>query len=302
MAKGKPIKAYQKGLKDNMVGFTNELTTIFPDLRVTSVFREGAKTKQGNVSRHSLGEAVDIEDRKDIYDYLWNTREGITLLNKYSLGVLDETSPEMLAKTDGTGAHYHIGADSTIVPKAKQRYNEIVGEQKAESTTTLTNFDIPIDKSNFVSVPDVVETKEPEKKEESLNKLKEDSFLKDYKSLYAQQEIPQQELQNIQIQDSNLEDIYNQVSNFVDTTYAQQGKIIKDNNGYWNPMNWGKTVEIQGGQITMKGVKQPLIGYSPETGEKKLMTSGNNYNFKGATRVIETPLKQNEIYFLNSLK
>lgn len=178
----------------------------------------------------------------------------------------------------------------------------LISNQSKTNTTTLTNFDIPIDKSNFVSVPDVVENKELEKKEESLNKLKEDSFLKDYKSLYAQQEIPQQELQNIQIQDSNLEDIYNQVSNFVDTTYAQQGKIIKDNNGYWNPMNWGKTVEIQGGQITMEGVKQPLIGHSPETGEKKLMTSGNNYNFKGAKRVIESPLKQNEIDFLNSLK
>jgi hypothetical protein len=71
----------------------------------------------------------------------------------------------------------------------------------------------------------------------------------------------------------------------------QQGNVVKDNNGYWNPKNWGKIVEISGPNITMQGVNQPLHGYSPETGEKKLMLPGKDYFFKGAKRVIETPLK-----------
>jgi hypothetical protein len=85
-------------------------------------------------------------------------------------------------------------------------------------------------------------------------------------------------------------------SNYTDNEQAflselQQGNIVKDNNGYWDPKNWGKTVEISGPNITMKGVNQPLYGYSPETGEKKLMVPGKDYYFKGAKRVIETPLK-----------
>lgn len=84
--------------------------------------------------------------------------------------------------------------------------------------------------------------------------------------------------------------------------YQMGGEIIKDNNGYWNPNNWGKTVEISGGDITMQGVNQPLEGYSPETGERKLMLPNFDYNFPGAKRVIETPLKQNELAFLKALK
>ena len=97
----KPIKKYQDGLKENMVGFTTELTKVFPDLRITSGFRPRAFTKQGAVSRHALGEAIDIEGRKDVYDYLWNTKEGVSLLNRFNVGVLDETTPEMLEKTGG---------------------------------------------------------------------------------------------------------------------------------------------------------------------------------------------------------
>ena len=84
--------------------------------------------------------------------------------------------------------------------------------------------------------------------------------------------------------------------------YQYGGEIVKDNNGYWNPNNRGKTVEIDGGDITMKGVNQILEGYSPETGERKLMFPNFDYKFSGAKRVIETPLKDNEIEFLKNIK
>ncbi len=64
---------------------------------------------------------------------------------------------------------------------------------------------------------------------------------------------------------------------------------IKDNNGYWNPENQGKIVEISSPNISMKNVKQELLGISKETGEKKIMKSGKEYSFKNTKNVIEVP-------------
>jgi hypothetical protein len=76
-----------------------------------------------------------------------------------------------------------------------------------------------------------------------------------------------------------------------ETPQFQKGGIIKDNNGYWNPDNWGKPVEIDSNQITMKGVNQPLLGIS-DTGDTKLMKPGKNYKFKGK-KVTEFPMAKN---------
>jgi hypothetical protein len=70
-----------------------------------------------------------------------------------------------------------------------------------------------------------------------------------------------------------------------------EGGIIKDDNGYWNPDNWGKVVEIGSNDITMKGVDQPLLGIS-DTGDTKLMKPGKDYKFKGK-KVTEFPMAKN---------
>ena len=64
--------------------------------------------------------------------------------------------------------------------------------------------------------------------------------------------------------------------------------IIKDNNGYWNPDNWGKVVEIDSNDITMKGVNQPLLGISDE-GDIQYMEPNKDYKFKGK-KVREFPI------------
>ena len=73
-------------------------------------------------------------------------------------------------------------------------------------------------------------------------------------------------------------------------TFDQQknGGITKDNQGYWNPENWGKPVEIDSNDITMEGVYEPLLGIS-DTGDTKLMKPGKNYKFKGK-KVTEYPV------------
>lgn len=68
-------------------------------------------------------------------------------------------------------------------------------------------------------------------------------------------------------------------------------EIVKDDMGYWNPDNHGKVVEIGSPYITMEGVDQPLIGISDE-GDKKYMTPGKNYKFKGK-KVREYPVAKN---------
>ena len=83
---------------------------------------------------------------------------------------------------------------------------------------------------------------------------------------------------------------------------AKDDKIIKDNNGYWNPDNWGKVVEIDSNDITMKGVHQPLLGISDE-GDVQYMEPNNDYKFKGK-KVREFPIARNGINNLdeNSLQ
>ena len=83
---------------------------------------------------------------------------------------------------------------------------------------------------------------------------------------------------------------FQQGGNFTENELAFLSEIaIKDNNGYWNKNNQGKVVEIDGGNITMKGVDQDIIGISKQTGEKKIMKPNKNYTFSNTKSVIEIP-------------
>lgn len=73
------------------------------------------------------------------------------------------------------------------------------------------------------------------------------------------------------------------------------GEITKDDNGYWNPENWGKPVEIGSNNITMKGLQEmgydnPLLGIS-DTGDTQMMYPGEDYKFKGK-KVTEYPIAE----------
>jgi hypothetical protein len=68
----------------------------------------------------------------------------------------------------------------------------------------------------------------------------------------------------------------------------QDGGIVEDDMGYWNPDNRAKPVRINSNLITMEGVYEPLLGID-DTGDTKLMLPGENYKFKGK-KVTEFPL------------
>ena len=93
--------------------------------------------------------------------------------------------------------------------------------------------------------------------------------------------------------------VSNQNNNLI--PIAKNG-VIKDNNGYWDPDNWGKVVEIDSNDITMKGVNQPLLGISDE-GDVQYMEPNKDYKFKGK-KVTEFPIARNRINNLdeNSLQ
>jgi hypothetical protein len=74
---------------------------------------------------------------------------------------------------------------------------------------------------------------------------------------------------------------------------SKNGSVIKDDNGYWNPDNRGKVVEIDSPTITMEGVDQDLIGISDE-GDVQYMTPGKDYKFKGE-KVREYPVGKNGV-------
>ena len=110
--------------------------------------------------------------------------------------------------------------------------------------------------------------------------------------------IPQSQLKDSDWLLNNI--VSNQNNNLI--PIAENGKIIKDNYGYWNPNNWGKVVEIDSNDITMKGVDQPLLGISDE-GDIQYMEPNKNYKFKGK-KVREFPIARNGINNLdeNSLQ
>ena len=81
---------------------------------------------------------------------------------------------------------------------------------------------------------------------------------------------------------------------FQPKTISKKGsKIKKDNDGYWNPENWGKPVEIDSNEITMQGVYEPLLGIS-DTGDVQMMYPGEDYEFDGES-VTEYPVAQNGV-------
>ena len=73
--------------------------------------------------------------------------------------------------------------------------------------------------------------------------------------------------------------------------FEEGGEIVKDNEGYWNPQNWGKVVEIDSNNITMQGVNQPLLGIGAD-GQRIVMQPGEDYQFNEGP-VTEYPIAQN---------
>lgn len=113
---GTPVSKSAGKMHQDLVDLQNLFTKYNLPITITSGYREGAVTSNGSPSFHASGEAMDIVPTEghtfqEIADIIRNTPEIANFMKSHKLGVLDETSKEMLARTGGTGAHYHVGRD-----------------------------------------------------------------------------------------------------------------------------------------------------------------------------------------------
>ena len=106
------------GLQPDLVGFYNSLLTHVPNARLTSGKRSASQGigKASKTSRHNTGEAVDLAPTPELAAFI-RSPQGTALMRQYRVGYLDETTKEALAKSGGTGAHFHIGKDSALVAR-----------------------------------------------------------------------------------------------------------------------------------------------------------------------------------------
>lgn len=109
------------------VGEMQGLLDAFADagisLRITSGTRPGARTKQGKQSWHALGRALDVtpvagqtqKDFEDLAEAIRNSPDLVAYMKEHGYGIYDETTPEALSHTGGTGAHWHLGPDDNAI-------------------------------------------------------------------------------------------------------------------------------------------------------------------------------------------
>ena len=163
-------------LTPELQAFYGELAVKFPKIRVTSAKREASQKvgKAAATSRHNTGEAFDISAQdKDVADYLMNDVEGAALLNKYGLGLLDETTPEAMKSTGATGAHFHIGKDTNLVKKAMVRYETLSKQQPKQKPQPIT-LQTQIQGQPITTTVDPVQfEKEVQKEEKKKEKAEE---------------------------------------------------------------------------------------------------------------------------------
>ena len=102
------------------VGNMQELINLMQEegisFRITSGSRPGAKTSSGRLSHHGSGNALDITPIKgqtwdDLLNQMRKSKRFISYMQEHNLGILDERTKKMQAKTGATGAHFHIGPD-----------------------------------------------------------------------------------------------------------------------------------------------------------------------------------------------
>lgn len=134
---------------DPKLGLMGEFVKIATEegipFRVTSGYRPNSITSNGSRSWHSKGLALDIIPKEgvswEVFKNSFNKApKTLKWIRDNKMGILDETTPEMLARTGGTGAHWHIGRDKMAVDSFSKMFpiSKNGGVLKAQWGTKLT--------------------------------------------------------------------------------------------------------------------------------------------------------------------
>lgn len=128
------VTKYSRGQLDKEIKELFDKAGI--NVTVTSGKRKaGAVGKAGARSHHVGGNAVDIVPGKgetfdSIRTKMINHPEILQFFHENGLGVIDETTPENMAKTGATGKHFHIGPDQW----ATRTWGEWTGKSNQPAT------------------------------------------------------------------------------------------------------------------------------------------------------------------------
>ena len=226
-------KAKYETLSPDLKAFTQEYEELTGKVfKITSAKRE-AKDKIGKGHKHShhnTGDALDFSAMNyEDYNFLVNTKEGLALMDKYKLGVLDETDPTTLEKTGGTGAHFHLGKDSKLhlntrqrleafdsgvepVFSYKQRY-EMGENPKVITPDVKEEFSVPFEEKQYqdiftrVAEKEMVKTVKEEQSKDRQEVKKEISREEEFLKNYLTESTKKQTVNNQTSQEQPLEEI-----------------------------------------------------------------------------------------------
>lgn len=212
-------RLYEKhynGLSPNMQNFLVEYTTTTGRVLDLTSGKRGATGagKLGKHSHHFTGDAIDISEKNiEDYSYLMNTKEGLSLLSRYNLGVIDETDPETMKKTGATGAHFHIGKDTNYAKLVRERLRNFDNENEIVPVVTEdTNHFIGDGHSHEEGLTQDVE-REMEKSVITENKdeeVPERRELKEEQNQFEVQREIEEEFSKILRQSSNEPNLYSE--------------------------------------------------------------------------------------------
>lgn len=137
-------------------------------VRISSAYRKGSRTKSGHASNHSkldkYGKSVahDIVplngDFEDLARILYSNPRFVAWLKAKGYGILEETTPGVMARTGATGKHFHIGPDSWALEMTNKRL------MKAQHGNKFPNFGyfqvytptiVPVQRTNIPYSPNL---------------------------------------------------------------------------------------------------------------------------------------------------
>ena len=132
----------------NMQDVIDKLTDAGISIRITSGLRDiGEVGNAGNRSHHPKGDAIDItpgegETWESMIDKIKNNTDLKDWFRNRGVGILEETSPDIMRQTGATGAHWHIGPDA----KAKENFEKLFAKQG----TKISEFENGVNKTKAI--------------------------------------------------------------------------------------------------------------------------------------------------------
>ena len=219
--RGKRLENLKKRYGDKWTDFGNQLDFVRHELETTHKRANNALKNANNVydAGSAFSDLYEIPAKK----YKDNKDRQTKVNNVYSTFTGNKINPNVNTQTPVANAVIS-GVNDYF------QYNPTIDVKDLQNSEESVNF-----------IPETEESEQEEVEDKDIAEIKQQTreynFLQEYQNIVNQQAnqvIPQEETVQ-EIPQQNFEDIYNQVSEFIDTPIAQQGTIVKDNIPTYKP-------------------------------------------------------------------